>query len=172
MRIAELSAKARNRLAARLLPTPQRSVAFLHPAEVMLRIADNVSLEEHDIHERFVRAGGPGGQNMRKEGTGVELRFNIAASSLPEEMKERLEGLAGRAVTTGGVLVVASRAHRSQTENRAAAHLRLMTLLQSAAKPPKKRRPTRIRRSVRLERLKSKKRRAAVKAFRDWRRDQ
>jgi ribosome-associated protein len=138
----------------------------------MMRVTDSISLDDHEVEERFVRAIGPGGQNLRKEETAVELRFEIAASSLPADVKERLVTLAGRAVTNDGVLVVTSRVHRSQAENREAAHARFIALLQRAAKPPKQRRPTKPRRAVREERLASKKRRGVVKASRDWRREQ
>ena len=136
----------------------------------MIRVTEAITLDDREVEERFVRAMGPGGQNVRKEETAVELRFNIGASALPLDMKERLKALAGRAVTTDGVLVVASRVHRSQPENREAARARLMALLQRAAKPPKKRRPTKARRVVREERLASKKLRGAVKRSRGRRR--
>jgi len=138
----------------------------------MLRVTDGIILGDHEVEERFVRASGPGGQNLRKEETAVELRFDIAASSLPADVKERLVPLAGRAVTNDGVLVVTSRVHRSQADNREAAHARLIALLQRAATPRKQRRPTRPRLAVREERLASKRRRAAAKASRDWRREQ
>jgi ribosome-associated protein len=138
----------------------------------MLRLTDSITLDDHEVEERFVRSIGPGSQNLRKEETAVELRFEIAASSLPADVKERLVTLAGRAVTNDGVLVVTSRVHRSQAENREAAHARFIALVQRAAKPPKQRRPTKPRRAVREERLASKKRRGAVKASRDWRREQ
>jgi ribosome-associated protein len=138
----------------------------------MLRVTDSITLDDHEVDERFVRAIGPGGQNLRKEETAVELRFDIAASSLPTAVKDRLVTLAGRAVTNDGVLVVTSRVHRSQAENREAARARFIALVQRAAKPPKQRRPTKPRRAVREERLASKKRRSAVKASRDWRREQ
>jgi len=138
----------------------------------MFRVTENITLDDHEVAERFVRAIGPGGQNVRKEETAVELRLDIASSSLPSDVKERLVALAGRAVTAEGVLVIVSRANRSQAENRKAARVRLIALLQRAAKPPKKRRPTRPRRGVQEERLASKKRRGAVKRSRDWRTEQ
>src|ERR1051325_1249268 len=115
---------------------------------------------------------GPAGQNIRNEETAVELRVDIAASSLPEEVKERLRLLAGRTVTKDGVLVVVSRVHRSQADNRDAAHARLLAFLQRAATPPKTRRPAKPRRAIREERLVSKKRRGAVKASRRLRREE
>jgi ribosome-associated protein len=132
-------------------------------------VTDNIALEDREVEERFVRATGPGGQNLMKEETAVELRFDIPASSLPADVKERLLSLAGRAVTSDGVLVVVSRVHRSQADNRDAAHARLMALLQRAAKPPETRRPTRPRRAGHEARLASKKRRGAVKASRSGR---
>ena len=132
----------------------------------MIRVTDAVTLDDREVEERFVRATGASSQNVRKEATAVELRLDIGASSLPPDIKERLIALGGRGVTTEGVLVVVSRANRSQAENRVAAHSRLVTLLRRAAKPPKKRRPTRPRRAAREERLVSKALRSAVKRSR------
>src|SRR5579864_4581040 len=123
----------------------------------MIRVTDSITLGDGEVEERFVRAIGPGGQNVRREATAVELRFDIGASSLPPDVKDRLTALAGRTVTTEGVLVVVSRVHRAQAENREAARAQLVALVQRAAKPPKKRRPTKPRRAVREERLASKK---------------
>jgi ribosome-associated protein len=135
----------------------------------MIRVVENITLGDQEVAERFVRARGPGGQNVRKEATAVELRLDIGASSLPPDVKERLTALGGRGVTTRGVLVVVSRAHRSQSENREAAHARLLSLLQRAATPPKSRRPTKPRGEAREERLASKKLQSAVKESRSRR---
>jgi ribosome-associated protein len=132
----------------------------------MIRVTDSITLDDREVGERFVRAIGPGGQNVRREATAVELRFDIGASSLQSDVKDRLRELAGRAVTTEGVLVVVSRVHRSQAENREAARARLVALLRRAAVPPKKRRPTKPRQAVREERLTSKRLRGAVKQSR------
>jgi len=132
----------------------------------MLRVTDSITLDDREVHERFVRAFGPGGQNVRKEATAVELRVNIGLSPLPPEVKERLVAISGRAVTSDGVLVVSSRARRSQAENREAARTRLIALLQRAAKTPKKRRVTKPRKAVREGRLAAKRRRGAVKQAR------
>jgi ribosome-associated protein len=132
----------------------------------MLQVTDSISLDDHDIEERFVRAIGSGGQNVRREETAVELRLDIAASSLPADVKDRLRRVAGRAVTADGILVIVSRANRSQAENRESARARLLALMRRAAKPPTKRRLTKPRRVVQEERLSSKKRRGAVKASR------
>jgi ribosome-associated protein len=132
----------------------------------MLRVTDSITLGDHEVEERFVRAMGPGGQNVRNEETAVELRLDVGGSSLPADVQDRLLQLAGRAVTTEGVLVVVSRAHRSQAENRKAARVRLVALLRRAAKPPTTRRLTKPRRAVREERLAAKKRRGTVKLSR------
>jgi len=132
----------------------------------MIPVMQGLTLEDREVDERFVRAIGPGGQNMRSEATAVELRLDIGASSIPPDVKQRLRVLAGRAVTADDVLVVVSRAHRSQAENREAARVRLVDLLRRAGTPPRTRRPTKPRRAVRERRLASKRSRGAVKQSR------
>ena len=132
----------------------------------MIQVTDTIVLDDHEVDERFVRAAGPGGQNVNKVATAVELRFDVGRSSLAPDVKDRLLTLAGRHVTTEGVLVIVSRAHRSQAQNRKAARTRLVTLLQRAARPPRKRTPTRPRSAARENRLLSKKRQSAVKRTR------
>jgi len=132
----------------------------------MIRITDTIAIEERELDERFVRASGPGGQNVNKVATAVELRFDVGASSLPTDVKHRLIALAGSRLTADGVLLIDSREHRTQAQNREAARARLVALLQHAAKRPKVRRPTKPKRAAKEQRLESKRQRSEVKSMR------
>ncbi len=132
----------------------------------MITVGNSIVIDERELDERFVRASGPGGQNVNKVATAVELRFNIKESSLPPDVKARLTVLAGHRVNADGVLLIDSREHRTQAQNRDAARARLVALLELAAKRPKRRKPTKPRAAAREKRLESKKQRSAVKAAR------
>ena len=132
----------------------------------MIAITPTLSLADNEIDERFVRASGPGGQNVNKVATAVQLRLDVVSSSLPEDVKQRLRTLAGNRVTDDGVLVIDAREHRTQAQNREAARERLIALIRRATVPPRKRRPTRPGKAATEARLTSKKHRADLKARR------
>jgi ribosome-associated protein len=137
----------------------------------MIQITDDLAIDERHLTERFVRAAGPGGQNVNKVATAVELRLDVDAAGLPPDVAARLKTLAGRRMTADGVLLIDSREHRTQAQNREAAMERLVALVRQAARRPKKRRPTKPGRAAREKRLSAKKRRGEVKALRGRRDD-
>ena len=132
----------------------------------MLEITPAIVIPEHELVERFVRASGPGGQNVNKVATAVELRFNVSASSLADDVKARLRRLAGKRMSTDGVLLIDSREHRTQARNREAARACLVSLLRQAATRPKSRTKTRPTKAARERRLVAKVQRARVKSQR------
>jgi ribosome-associated protein len=129
-------------------------------------VTRTLAIDERELEERFVRASGPGGQNVNKVASAVELRFDVRASSLPADVKERLLGLAGHRATADGVVLIDSRESRTQAQNRDAARTRLIELIRRAARRPKTRKPTRPKAASREQRLEAKKRRGQIKALR------
>ena len=132
----------------------------------MLTITSSLALDERELEERFVRASGPGGQNVNKVSTAVQLRLDLTASALPDEVKARVRSLFASRITSEDVLVIDAREHRTQAQNRDAARERLVSLLQQAAVRPKRRRPTRPSRAAKAKRVDVKKQRATTKAGR------
>ena len=133
----------------------------------MIRVTDLIAIGEGELEERFIRASGPGGQNVNKLASAVQLRFDVRRSpSLPPPVRARVEKLAGRRLTRDGVLVITAQRHRTQERNRQDALDRLVDLIRRAAVPPIPRRATRPTAGSRERRLESKKRRSAIKGLR------
>lgn len=136
----------------------------------MIWIAPQLSIEEKDLQWDFVRASGPGGQNVNKVSSAVQLRFNVLDNeSIPAEVKERLQHLAGKRINANGELVIQAQRYRAQEQNRQEALQRLIFLLQKAAQKPKPRRPTQPPAAARQARLEAKRCRSQIKALRQKR---
>ena len=132
-----------------------------------IRITGRLALDPAEIHESFIRAGGPGGQHVNTTATAVQLRFDVRRSpSLPDDVRRRLERLAGSRLTREGVLVLQAQGHRSQKRNREDALARLVELVRAAARPPVPRKPTKPTRASKRRRLEHKKKHGALKALR------
>ena len=136
----------------------------------MIRVTDSISLDDSELSETFVRASGPGGQNVNKVSSAVQLRFDARrSSSLPNDVAIRLMRLAGSRVTKDGVTVILAQEHRDQSRNRVEARERLVELIRQAAVKPAVRRPTKVPKSAKRQRLESKKRRSGIKNLRQRR---
>lgn len=130
----------------------------------MIRVTNNIQLGEDEIEEQFIRSSGPGGQNVNKLSTAVQLRFDVARSpSLPEPVRERLKRLAGRRLTGDGVLVIDARRYRTRERNRRDALERLVALVRQAAVAPRPRKATRPSAAAKRRRLEAKQRRGVLK---------
>jgi ribosome-associated protein len=138
----------------------------------MIPVTASLAIDERDLEERFIRAAGPGGQNVNKVSTAVELRFNVNGhTELPEDVRARLERLAGRRLTLDGEIVIRADAHRTQDRNRSEALTRLVALVEQATHRPKPRKPTRVPKAQKQKRLEHKAKRGDVKAKRGRVRD-
>ena len=134
-------------------------------------VCESVSLDEDELKERFVRSSGPGGQNVNKVSTAVELRFDVASPALPGEVRTRLLRLAGKRVNEDGILVIRAERFRTQERNREDARERLFDLIREACIVPKRRVKTKPTRASKEKRLDGKNRRSTVKRLRTSKHD-
>lgn len=135
----------------------------------MIEVTPSLSIDENEIQLDFIRSSGPGGQNVNKVASGVQLRFNVETStSLPDDVKFRLRSIAKNRITDEGVLIIDAHQYRTQEQNRADAILRLIDLIRQAAQPPKPRKKTRPSNAAKAKRLEEKRKRSEVKKLRKY----
>ncbi len=133
----------------------------------MIHVTDTISIDDSELSESFVRSSGPGGQNVNKVSSAVQLRFDVRQSpSLPNDVAIRLMRLAGKRLTKEGVIVIVAQTHRDQTRNRADARERLFDLIRQAAVRPVPRRTTKVPKAQKRKRIEGKKHRSAIKSLR------
>jgi ribosome-associated protein len=134
---------------------------------MLLPVTDTISIDDAELSETFVRSSGPGGQNVNKVSSAVQLRFDVRASpSLPNDVAVRLMRLAGKRLTKDGVIVIIAQTHRQQERNRADARERLFDLIREAAVKPVPRRATKVPKAQKRKRIEGKKHRSAIKTMR------
>jgi ribosome-associated protein len=145
---------------------------FSYTGAAMIPVTATLALDERDLEERFIRASGPGGQNVNKVSTAVELRFRLAGfTELPDDVRARLKTLAGRRLTLDGEIVIRADEHRTQDRNRSEALARLVDRIERASHRPKPRKKTKVPKAAKMKRLDGKARRSDVKAKRGKVRD-
>jgi ribosome-associated protein len=132
----------------------------------MIQLTESIAVEEKDIQLEFIRASGPGGQNVNKVSSGVQLRFDTSSASLPDDVRARLKRLAKNRINDEGALIIEAKSYRTQEQNRKDAFDRLAQLIEKASIKPKKRQPTRPTAASKQRRLATKKRRSEIKRMR------
>lgn len=145
----------------------ERSLGLVPNESIMHRVTDTISIDDSELDESFVRASGPGGQNVNKVSSAVQLRFDARRSkALPNDVAIRLMKLAGSKLTKDGIIVIVAQEYRDQTRNRAAARERLFDLIRAAAVKPTVRRATKVSKAQKKKRVEGKKHRSQIKALR------